>query len=100
MLANFFTINHLQNRFREFGSLPYRPQNRRPRVWHRVGERFADVNVENRVPHGGGGVMVWAGMSYGQQTELHFIDGNLNAQSYRDKINSAKEMCRTALGKW
>jgi hypothetical protein len=24
----------------------------------------------------------------------------LNAQSYRDKINSAKEMCRTALGKW
>ena len=28
-------------------------------VWHRVGEQFADVNVVNRVPHGGGGVMVW-----------------------------------------
>ena len=33
-------------------------------VWRRVGERFADVNV-NRVPHGGSGVMVWAGISYG-----------------------------------
>ena len=45
-----------------------------------MGERFADVNVVNRVPHGGGGVMVWAGISYGQRTQLHFIDGNLNAQ--------------------
>jgi hypothetical protein len=50
------------------------------------GERFADVNVVNRVPHGGSGVMVWAGISYGQQTQLHYIDGNLNAQSDRDKI--------------
>jgi hypothetical protein len=51
-----------------------------------VGEQFADVNVVKRVPHCGGGVMVWAGISYGQQTQLHFIDGNLNAQKYRDKI--------------
>ncbi|KAL1270559.1 hypothetical protein QQF64_029575, partial [Cirrhinus molitorella] len=29
-------------------------------VWSRVGERFADVNVMNRVAHGGGGVMEWA----------------------------------------
>jgi hypothetical protein len=55
-------------------------------VWCCVGKRFADVNVVNRVPHGGGGVMVWAGISYGQQTQLHFIDGNLNAQRYRDEI--------------
>ena len=52
----------------------------------RVGERFADVNVVNSVPHGGGGVMVWAGICYGQQTQLHFINGNLNAQRYRDEI--------------
>jgi hypothetical protein len=26
------------------------------------------------------GVMVWAGISYRQQTQLHLIDGNLNAQ--------------------
>ncbi len=32
---------------------------------HRVGERFA-VNVVDRVAHGGGGVMVWAGVCYGQ----------------------------------
>jgi hypothetical protein len=42
-----------------------------------VGKRFADVNVGNRVLHGGGGDMVWA-ISYGQQTQLHFIDGYLN----------------------
>ena len=55
-------------------------------VWCCVGEQFADVNVVNGVPHGGGGVMVWVGISYGQQLQLHFIDGNLNAQRYRDEI--------------
>ncbi len=55
-------------------------------VWHCVGERFADVNVVDRVAHGGGGVMVWAGICYGQRTQVHFIDGILNAQRYRDEI--------------
>ena len=41
---------------------------------------MTDVIFVNRVPHGGGGVMAWAGVSYGQQTQLHFIDGNLNAR--------------------
>ncbi len=58
----------------------------RQRVWRRVGERFADVNVVDRVAHGGGGVMVWAGICYGQRTQVHFIDGILNAQRYRDEI--------------
>ena len=44
------------------------------------GEQFADVKVVNRVRHGGGGAMLWAGVSYGQRTQLDFIDGNLNAQ--------------------
>ncbi len=52
----------------------------RQRVWHRVGERFADVNVVDRVAHCGSGVMVWAGGCYGQRTQVHFIDGILNAQ--------------------
>ncbi len=52
----------------------------RQRVWRHVGERFADVNVVDRVAHGGGGVMVWAGVCYGQWTQVHFIDGILNAQ--------------------
>ncbi len=40
----------------------------------------------DRVAHGGGGVMVWAGLCYGQRTQAHFIDGILNAQRYRDEI--------------
>ncbi len=58
----------------------------RQRVWHRVGERFADISVVDRVSHGVGGVMVWAGVCYGQRTQVHFIDGILNAQRYRDEI--------------
>uniref|UniRef100_A0A8D3ED23 Transposable element Tcb2 transposase n=1 Tax=Scophthalmus maximus TaxID=52904 RepID=A0A8D3ED23_SCOMX len=58
----------------------------RQRVWRRVGERFADVNVVDRVAHGGGGVMVWACVCYGQRTQVHFIDGILNAQRYCDAI--------------
>ncbi len=58
----------------------------RQRVWRHVGERFADVNVADRVAHGGGVAMVWAGVCYGQRTQVHFIDGILNAQRYRDEI--------------
>ncbi len=58
----------------------------RQRVWRCVDERFADVNVVDRVANGGGGVMVWAGVCYGQRTQVHFIDGILNAQRYRDEI--------------
>jgi hypothetical protein len=43
------------------------------------------LNV-NRVPHGGGGVVVWAGISYGHRTQFHFIKGNLIAQRYCDEI--------------
>ena len=58
----------------------------RQRVWRCVGEQFADVSIVDRVAHGGGGVMVWAGVCYGQRTQVHFIDGILNAQRYRDEI--------------
>ncbi len=46
-------------------------------VWHCVGERFADVNVVDRVAHSGGGVMVSVDVCYGQRTQVHFIDGIL-----------------------
>ena len=49
-----------------------------------MGKRFADVNVVDRVTHDG--VMVWAGISYRQQTQLHFIAENVNAQRYLDDI--------------
>ncbi len=51
-----------------------------------MAERFADVNVVDKVAHGGGKVMLWAGICYGQRTHVHFIDGILNAQRYRDDI--------------
>ncbi len=44
------------------------------------------VNVVDRVAHGGGGVMLWTGVFYGQRTQVHFIDVILNAQRYRDEI--------------
>lgn len=51
------------------------------------GKRFADVNVVDRVAHGGAGVTGWAsGMCYEQRTQAHFSDGVLNARRYRDQI--------------
>ncbi len=58
----------------------------RQRVWRRLGKRFDDVNVVDRVVHVWGGVMVWAGVGYGQRTQVHFIDDILNAQRYCDEI--------------
>jgi hypothetical protein len=84
--VNFSIISHPQRCFGEFVNTSNWPHNRRPRVWRHLGEWLAVVNVVNRVPHGGDGVMVWAGMNCGQQTQLHFINGNLNAQRYCDKI--------------
>ncbi len=53
-----------------------------------MGEQFADFNIVDRVAHGGGAVMVWAGECYGQRTQVHFIDAILNTQRHRDKILS------------
>jgi hypothetical protein len=69
--VNFSTISPLEHCFREFGWKSNRPHNRRPRVWRCVGERSTDVNVVNRLPHGGSGVMVWAGIGY--DNELNCI---------------------------
>ena len=52
--VHFSTISRLQRHLIEFVST----SNRRPCAWGHVGKWFADVNVVNRVPHGGGGVMV------------------------------------------
>ncbi len=55
-------------------------------IWRHVCERFADVNVVDRVAHVGDGVMVWYRQAYGQRTQVHVIDRILNAQRYRDEI--------------
>ena len=59
----------------------------RIRVYRRRNERYADCCVLQRDRFGGGGsLMVWAGISYGYRTHLVVIDGNLNAQKYRDRV--------------
>ncbi len=50
----------------------------RARVFRRQRERFADVNVAQRLPFGGESVMVWAGISVHHRTALYVVNGNLN----------------------
>ena len=47
----------------------------RTRVWRRKNERFADCNIIERDPYGGGSVMVWAGISNNFKTHLVIING-------------------------
>ena len=59
----------------------------RIRVYRRMGERYADCCILQRDLFGGGGsMMVWARIGYGYRTRLVVIDGNLNAQKYRDHV--------------
>jgi hypothetical protein len=82
--VNFSIISHLQHNFiesvssfREFVSSPTcltTADQVYGVVW--AGSLMV-VNIVNRVSHGGDVVMVWAGLSYRQRAQLHFIDGNL-----------------------
>ena len=57
------------------------------RVYRRMSERYFDCCILQRDHFGGGGsVMVWARRGYGYRTQLVVIDGNLNAQKYRDHV--------------
>lgn len=58
----------------------------RIRVWRRPHERFADTNVVEVDRYGGGAVMVWAYISADSKSELHIVDGTLNARRYLDQI--------------
>jgi len=58
----------------------------RERVWRRTGERFAECAFSPRLSHGGGSVMVWAGISREAHTELVFVDGSLTAHRYIEEI--------------
>ena len=60
---------------------------RRARVWRRQGERYADCNIVEVDPYGGGSVMVWAGVSLDGRTDLYvFARGGITAARYRDEI--------------
>jgi len=58
----------------------------RQRVYRRHGERYANNCVIQRQAYGGGGLMVWGGISLRHRTDLVFIQGNLNGIRYRDEI--------------
>lgn len=58
----------------------------RQRVWNYVGERLADVSVLNRVAYSDGEALIWASISNGEQTQVHFISCNWNAQRYYNEI--------------
>jgi hypothetical protein len=56
------------------------------RIYRRRRERFADGCVKETDRFGGGGVMVWGGISHVGKTNLKIVVGNLNGIRYRDEI--------------
>lgn len=59
---------------------------RRQRVFRRKGERYSNDCVLECDRFGGGGIMVWGGISFGKKTPLIVIDGTLTAQKYCDNV--------------
>ena len=58
----------------------------RTRVWRRKNERYANCNIVERDPYGGGALMVWAGISNNLKTDLVVINGTLTGQRYIDQV--------------
>jgi hypothetical protein len=58
----------------------------RVRIYRRRRECFADGCVKETNRFGGGGVMVWGGISHVGKTNLKIVVGNLNGIRYRDEI--------------
>lgn len=61
------------------------PDNR-VRVWRTRGQRYDPQFAVSRDRWGRGSVMVWGGISANQRTELHVVQGNMNAINYRDNV--------------
>lgn len=63
------------------------PDNRRILIWREPGSRNIPRNVREQPQYEGGSLMVWAGISLGGRTDLHFIrGGGLTGQRYLDEI--------------
>ncbi|GFY31465.1 transposable element Tcb2 transposase [Trichonephila clavipes] len=63
------------------------PDNRRVFIWRERGSRNNPAFVHESVRFGGGGVLVYGGISIDGRTDLYIIrDGPLTARRYRDEI--------------
>lgn len=58
----------------------------RDRCWRRGGERYAECCIQEVDRFGGGGLMVWGGISYHTKTPLHIFRGRVTAVAYRDEV--------------
>ncbi|GFT42077.1 transposable element Tcb2 transposase [Trichonephila clavipes] len=63
------------------------PDNRLIFIWRNLGSRNNPAFVHESVRFGGGGVLVYGGISIGGRIDLYIIrDGPLTARRYRDEI--------------
>ena len=60
--------------------------NRRPLVWRRRGERYANCAIAEHDRYGGGSLMVWGGISVRSCTELLVLNGTLTGQRYINEV--------------
>ena len=58
----------------------------RQRVWRKDGERYSEGYVLETDRFGGGGIMVWAGISSFHRTDLIVLNGGITGQAYVDNV--------------
>jgi transposase len=86
-----FAMEHTYWTEEQWGSVLFTDESRftlrspdgRERVWRRQGERYAACCISPRTPFGGGGVMVWGGISLEARTELVIVErSSITARRY------------------
>lgn len=58
----------------------------RSRVWRQPGTAYAQRNIQEVVPFGGGSIMVWGCVSHDCKLELQTVAGNLTGPRYQQEI--------------
>ena len=86
MLAGMFGGRRNQVLFTDESRFTLERSDGRARVYRCSDERYTDACVKQTDRFRGGWVMVRAGINYNRKTNLVIINGNLNAQRYRDEI--------------
>ncbi|GFW88920.1 transposable element Tcb2 transposase [Trichonephila clavipes] len=91
----YWATEHVNWRRNEWSNVPFsdeshfsvHPDNRRIFIWRDCGSRNNPAFVHESVRFGGGGVLVYGGISIGVRTDLYIIrDGPLTARRYSDEI--------------